>query len=907
MATVEGGKLQYEIDIETAKLVTGSRKASDVLGYLNKAAQNASGGFDKIDGAGRKAADVLGNVSSNAKSAGNNLSSASKGADQLGGGFTKLAGLVKGYITVQAALKLVETAQEFELLATRVNMASKSAAEGAQNLRALMAISSQNGSDLKETVNLFSQMSATLKSVGATSGDVQQLVNTLQKIGTIGGSSQQEMNNALRQFMQSMASGRVQAEEFNSIIEQMPELGRQIAQGMGVPFDQLRQLMLSGKLDIGSVLEAVYKQTDDVNKKFEDMPRTVSQASNSLINSFGRAISQVDEQIKATKYLAKLLDGAAVTLDLVSGNASPELLIGQKLLKNAEDLKAAENSLSLAKKTGYEWATKSAQATVDRLKAEKKILDLAKVTNQDFNNAASGKVAKGGNQQPEYIQNLAKKSATNSAQAIINAGKSQVESLQIQRNQLKANFDKQLVDKDTFAKADAVLSSKIAEAQSKGSEKGGGKAANPYSQGEASIESFQRQLGVLALRYDENSKEAAQFNAVQAVGEHATEAQKARISDLAGALFDAKQKQADFNAAIENDAERKESKSYTDSATQLKRQYAENIISQEAYNQQSADLERQHQVNLAKIRAEKAAGVSPLQDAQGTIDPVQALANENAQKLALIQQFEQQKIITQQQSISLMNAANTQYEQARINAAWQIWQNQSQANQLLSGAIDSLQGGATNAITGLLSGTQSLSESFANIGTTILNSVVGGLVEMGLQYVKNMLMGQAAATAALATTTAQATAAASAWAPAAISASIATMGAATTAGTAAYSTALVASKGLAIAGARKNGGPVSAGSMYQVGEGGKPEIYQASTGKQFMIPGDNGKVISNKDMQGSGGGGTSVQQNVHFNIQTTNGIDDATMQKMVAMMKTVSLNQMKDQSTRPGGMLQPRK
>jgi hypothetical protein len=44
--------------------------------------------------------------------------------------------------------------------------------------------------------------------------------------------------------------------------------------------------------------------------------------------------------------------------------------------------------------------------------------------------------------------------------------------------------------------------------------------------------------------------------------------------------------------------------------------------------------------------------------------------------------------------------------------------------------------------------------------------------------------------------------------------------------------------------AAKNGGPVSAGGMYQVGEGGMPEIYQASTGKQYMIPGDNGKVIS---------------------------------------------------------------
>ncbi|KKO58961.1 tape measure domain protein [Serratia ureilytica] len=71
--------------------------------------------------------------------------------------------------------------------------------------------------------------------------------------------------------------------------------------------------------------------------------------------------------------------------------------------------------------------------------------------------------------------------------------------------------------------------------------------------------------------------------------------------------------------------------------------------------------------------------------------------------------------------------------------------------------------------------------------------------------------------------------------------------------------------GISYGGARYNGGPVSAGAMYQVGERGKPEIYQASTGKQYMIPGDNGKVISNKDMQGGGG------INVNVSINNTNG------------------------------------
>ena len=83
----------------------------------------------------------------------------------------------------------------------------------------------------------------------------------------------------------------------------MPELGRQIAEGMGIPFDQLRQLMLAGKLDIGSVLDAIYNQTDNINSKFEDMPRTVAQASNALVNSLGMAAAQIDQKIELRSIL----------------------------------------------------------------------------------------------------------------------------------------------------------------------------------------------------------------------------------------------------------------------------------------------------------------------------------------------------------------------------------------------------------------------------------------------------------------------------------------------------------------------------------------------------------------------------------------------------------------------------
>ncbi|EBF4516275.1 tape measure protein [Salmonella enterica] len=414
------------------------------------------------------------------------------------------------------------------------------------------------------------------------------------------------------------------------------------------------------------------------------------------------------------------------------------------------------------------------------------------------------------------------------------------------------------------------------------------------------LANLKRQSELAAGSTSELSREQAILAAQQSLGKGATQEQIALAGKYRGKIWDTANALKAQAAAEKLLPEARENASYKQDVQDLKTALDAKKISQQQYNQTSEVLEQQHQANLAKIRSQQV--VSPMQSAVAEADPVQQLANQHAQQLALIQQFEQQGVIAHDNALALKNAADTEYEQARIAAQWEIFRNQSQANELLASSLEGLQSGATNALTGLISGTQSLQEAFANIGTTILNSVVGSLVQMGIEWVKSQLMGQAAAAASLASTMAQATAAASAWAPAATSASIATMGSAAAVGQTAYAGSLLAAKGMAVAGARYNGGPVDAGSMYRVGEHGKPEIFQASNGSQYMIPGDNGRVISNRDMHGSGSGGSSVVQHITFEINTTGGIDDATMAKMAQMMKQVSLNTIRDQQ-RPNGLL----
>ncbi|EPK3135128.1 tape measure protein [Enterobacter cloacae] len=407
------------------------------------------------------------------------------------------------------------------------------------------------------------------------------------------------------------------------------------------------------------------------------------------------------------------------------------------------------------------------------------------------------------------------------------------------------------------------------------SEQQGKKSASSAESVAQKLANLKQQAELAAGSTQELSREQAMLNAEQSLGKGATQAQIAEARQYAATKWDTANAIKAQAAAEKLLPEARENASYKQDVEDLNTALATKKISQEQFNQTSERLEATHQANLAKIRADQA--VSPQQEAAGGVDPVQQLANENARKLALIQAYEQQGIITHQNALMLRATADREYEQARIAAQWEIFRNQSAGNEALAASFDALAGNASNALTGIITGSMSASDALRSIGNTVLNSLINTFVQMGVEWVKSAIMGQTATTAAvaasttaqaagIATTTATSTAAAAAttaaWTPAAIMSSIASFGGAVAIGIGAMAGIL------ALSGKRKNGGPVSAGGMYQVGEGGMPEIYQASTGKQYMIPGDNGRVISNKEMTAGGGG-------VVINIQnyTSSSVD----------------------------------
>lgn len=209
-------------------------------------------------------------------------------------------------------------------------------------------------------------------------------------------------------------------------------------------------------------------------------------------------------------------------------------------------------------------------------------------------------------------------------------------------------------------------------------------------------------------------------------------------------------------------------------------------------------------------------------------------------------------------------AIEEQYRQQRLDAMWQEWSQQNAATQAAAAAFDAFGQTASNALTGILTGSMSVSDALRSIGSTVLNAVINSFVQMGVEWLKSVIMGQAGMAAASAATAAQAAGIAAAMAPAAAMTSLATGGANAIPAQAGIVSTVGVAKAISVAGALKNGGPAQAGSMYQVGENNLPEIFQASNGNQYMIPGDNGKVISNKDLSG-GGSGIIIYSNVTNN------------------------------------------
>ncbi|EMC4204859.1 tape measure protein [Cronobacter sakazakii] len=837
------GNIVYQVEMDVAQLIAAQQKVNQRL--------------DQMDGSFNKS---------------------SQSAGRFEGALNKVGIAIAGAFTIETAKRIIEIGDEMITLQARISRLSSSVDEAKKTMATLSSISSQTGNSLSETERLWESLTSALKETGATNSQILALTTTLQKIGSIGGSSTEEMANALRQFGQSISGGIVRAEEFNSILEQMPELARQIAAGLGISIGQLRQRMLEGKLTAQDALNAIQQQSSKVNEEFEKMPVSIGRAKNSLDVAFRNAINDLNQAIGLTSTLAGLMQSVADNLNFYNSNVGES----SRMNKLISDQKKYNEEIS----DSIRWYETESIYQIRRNEAANKLKivegEIAHIRAKAAAEAQKSQkfIAPQSNGDDAATQKLVKNSERRLALAKLE-GEARAR-LQAQYDAADAGITDQKRVKEL--QDEYAETYRVTEAR-KESNKEGKQSASTAESIAQKLEQL-RQESVLAADSTEGlTREQQLLRAEQSLGAHATDEQKRQAREYKAAAIDAAAAARGVTEALKAMPEQAENKSYAESMQNLKAALNAGKIDLKEYNAATEKMALEHQNNLAKISAQ--ATVNPVASARAEVDPVQQLVNENNQKLALMQKYQQQeqailqqsyqkgkinydqfvaaKAATDAQYLALKTAQENQFNEQMTAAQWELLSQQSLGYNMLTSAVDAFAGNASNALTGLLTGTMSAQEALRSLGNTILNSVINSMVQMGVEALKNMIIGQTIGAASSAASIAQAALVSSAWAPAAAMASLATLGGNAAPAAAGITSTVGLASGLALTGMRYNGGPVSAGGLYQVGEKGKPEIYQASTGKQYMIPGDNGRVISNKDMQAGGG------INVVVNVQNYNG------------------------------------
>ncbi|MED5734163.1 tail protein (tape measure) [Enterobacter ludwigii] len=946
------GSIVYEVSANIEPLLQGGKQAIDALDKLDSAAQQSGKGMDNLDQSASQTGSAFTELAGYANSMDNqlrklntNVSGIARAMEEARSGtgganseFNRAESIIEALGNQLAVLDEAQEngARSAAVLAAQLRAGSKATDEEKQKIGELtgrlydMKTGVENGakgtgswkSSMQQAgyqvQDFIIQVQGGQSALVAFAQQGSQLAGAFGPGGAIVGSIIALSSVLAGVLITSLNGGKNAMDALKDAAEAMDKVITVSQNGVAALSDKYANLARTNA-EAATILRN--QAMIEYNAAIAKIPKSINDASNSIVGftdklktSFVGGIASIDE-------FNKNLSTVGVTADTYSKAMEQARSAGAKFTVNAN---AIQNTVTtLADKFGVseqrafelskqlsEVANNPTPEALQRLVLELQSTESSTKSGADAIRTFLGPLTELVRVAGEAQINLSgmKKEVDNLTSGQKNLIKQSERNLALSKLQgeARARLQAQYAAEDAgFAKDDphakqmendAAATYKNTEAQKtlKSEQKKGATQAESIAQ---KLANLKQQSELAADSTSKLSREQAILNAQQSLGKGATKEQIALAGQYAAKKWDTANAIKAEAAAQKLLPESRENATYKQDVEDLNTALAAKKISQEQYNQTSERLAATHQANLAKIRAQQA--VTPQQDAVGGVDPVQQLANENARKLALIQAFEQQGLITHQNALMLRANADKEYEQARIAAQWEIFRNQSLGNELLAASFDSLSGNISNAFTGILTGSMSAQEAMQSLASNALNSLINGFVQMGVEWAKSAIMGSTTQQAAIAATTsaqvagigvqsaASTTAAAAstaAWTPAAIMSSVASFGGAVAIGLGAMAGIL------ALSGKRKNGGPVSAGGMYQVGEGGMPEIYQASTGKQYMIPGDNGRVISNKEMAAGAGCGAPVLNIYNYSSAsvdaqaTQNGDGSWTLEAFIADM-----------------------
>ena len=162
----------------------------------------------------------------------------------------------------------------------------------------------------------FLKVQLSTQQYGLSAEQAIQITNTLAKAMVVGGATASETASVMLQFSQALSKGKLDGDEFRSVMENSPVLMRALAKeagkAMGVVGAGQKELMKwsrDGKLTIDILLKSLLNAEGEIGTAFGRTEETIGQAYQKLSNTWGLFIGKVSQDSGLQKQIRGIING----------------------------------------------------------------------------------------------------------------------------------------------------------------------------------------------------------------------------------------------------------------------------------------------------------------------------------------------------------------------------------------------------------------------------------------------------------------------------------------------------------------------------------------------------------------------------------------------------------------------
>lgn len=278
-------------DIETKVTISAdSSNAERALNKVSQAAKQKLGGdiSSELDKISAKAQKVFGQDLQSA------MNKVGKGV-QIAAAATGIG--VAATAVKDLAVGAANLSDQMAQIRSRINLINDGSQTTVEIMDKIYAASQRSRGGYLEMADSVAKLNMLAKDAFSSNDEAIFFVEQLNKQFKISGASVEEATSAMYQLTQAMASGKLQGDEFRSIMENAPMLAQSIAQEMGMSVGQLKELSSQGLITADIIKNALYGSAEETNQKFAEIPMTFADIGQSIQNQFIQAFTPVLEQL----------------------------------------------------------------------------------------------------------------------------------------------------------------------------------------------------------------------------------------------------------------------------------------------------------------------------------------------------------------------------------------------------------------------------------------------------------------------------------------------------------------------------------------------------------------------------------------------------------------------------------